>query len=51
MPTPSAPHGSSTRRALDFGDLPNVYVAPTARPMAELFTTKVSVNGAGGRPA
>lgn len=44
-------HGLLNREGNDFGDLPNVYVGPDGVLEAELFSTFVSLDGAGDRPA
>ena len=46
---PKAAHGLFNPAGPDFGDLPNIYVAADGKAMAELFSTRVSVTGAGGR--
>jgi Cu-Zn family superoxide dismutase len=45
------PHGLLNPNGPDMGDLPNVYAAADGTVNAELFTTLVSMKGAGGRPA
>ena len=49
--TASVVHGLLNPDANDNGDLPNLFVAADGSATAELFTTLVSLNGAGGRPA
>jgi Cu-Zn family superoxide dismutase len=44
-------HGLLNPNASDFGDLPNIYVAADGTANVELFSTLVSVGGAGKRPA
>jgi Cu-Zn family superoxide dismutase len=48
---PKTPHGLMTPKGGDFGDLPNVYVSHAGKLAVELFTDRVSLSGAGGRPA
>ena len=49
--TANVVHGLLNADANDNGDLPNLFVAADGSATAELFTTLVSLNGAGGRPA
>ena len=44
-------HGLLNPKASDYGDLPNIYVAADGTANVELFSTLVSVSGAGKRPA
>lgn len=44
-------HGLLTPDATDSGDLPNLYVAEDGNVTVELYSTLVSLHGAGGRPA
>ena len=44
-------HGLLTPDANDAGDLPNLYVAPDGTATVELYSTLVSLHGAGERPA
>ena len=44
-------HGLLNPGGPDFGDLPNVSVGADGTAMAELFTDRVSLTGAGGRAA
>lgn len=44
-------HGLKNAMGAEEGDLPNIYAGPDGTVMAELFTTKVSLAGEGGRPA
>lgn len=45
------PHGLLNPDGPDFGDLPNVYADKDGAVHAEVFSTFVSLDGAGGRPA
>ena len=45
------PHGLMNPNGPDMGDLPNVYAAADGTVHAEVFSTLVSMNGAGGRSA
>ncbi len=47
----TAVHGLLNKEGNDHGDLPNVYVGPDGVLEAELFSTFVSLDGAGGRQA
>jgi len=44
-------HGLLTPNATDAGDLPNLYVAKDGTATVELYSTLISLHGAGGRPA
>jgi Cu-Zn family superoxide dismutase len=44
-------HGLLNPQANDEGDLPNLYVAADGTTMVELYSTLVSLQGAGNRPA
>ncbi|HWW65459.1 MAG TPA: superoxide dismutase family protein [Sphingomonadaceae bacterium] len=44
-------HGLLNANANDDGDLPNLYVGKDGTATAEIYSTLVSLNGAGGRPA
>ncbi len=44
-------HGLLNAEANDLGDLPNLYVAADGSAVTEVFSTLVSLKGAGGRPA
>ncbi|HWA46220.1 MAG TPA: superoxide dismutase family protein [Hypericibacter adhaerens] len=44
-------HGLMNPEANDDGDLPNLYVGADGTAMVELYSTLVSMQGAGGRPA
>jgi len=44
-------HGLLNTQANDDGDLPNLYVAADGTVMVELYSTLVSLQGAGNRPA
>jgi Cu-Zn family superoxide dismutase len=44
-------HGLLNAQANDEGDLPNLYAAPDGTAMVELYSTLVSLQGAGNRPA
>jgi Cu-Zn family superoxide dismutase len=45
------PHGLLNPDGPDFGDLPNIFVADDGTAHAEMFSTFVSLDGSGGRPA
>lgn len=51
MSAPKSPHGFLSMGGPDLGDLPNIYVGPDGKAMAEAFSHRVSLSGAGGRPA
>ena len=44
-------HGLLNPAMSDFGDLPNIYAGPDGTAKADVFTTLVSLGGAGKRPA
>lgn len=44
-------HGFLVPDANDAGDLPNIHAAPDGSVTVELYSTLVSLDGAGGRPA
>ena len=44
-------HGLLNANASDAGDLPNIYVGPDGAVTVELYSTLVSANGSGARPA
>jgi superoxide dismutase, Cu-Zn family len=46
-----APHGLLNAQGPDFGDLPSLYVGVDGKGEAQFFTTLVSWDGAGQRPA
>jgi Cu-Zn family superoxide dismutase len=48
---PTIVHGLLNPDANDNGDLPNLYVAADGSATTEVFSTYVSMNGTGGRPA
>jgi len=45
------PHGLLNADGPDMGDLPNLYVGADGKANAEVFSTFVSMEGSGGRPA
>ena len=48
---PSVVHGLLNPDSTDSGDLPNLFASADGSATAELFSTYVSITGAGGRPA
>jgi|SRR5882757_1788988 superoxide dismutase, Cu-Zn family len=44
-------HGLLNAEANDNGDLPNIFVGPDGSATVELYSTLVSLEGGGGRPA
>jgi Cu-Zn family superoxide dismutase len=51
MPGMKTPHGLLSAGGPDRGDLPNLFVQADGTAKTEVFTTTVSLKGAGGRPA
>jgi Cu-Zn family superoxide dismutase len=51
MATAKKPHGFLALGGPDYGDLTNIYVGADGTARAEIFTDRVSLDGAGARPA